>query len=166
MSTALKFETKFIETPIGKMIAAADDFSLLFLAFADNTNLNESTENKDNNNHILDRASVELEGYFEGKLQKFTLPINISGSPFQKNAWSELLKIPYGETRSYKSQASVMGKPAAYRAVANANGKNQIAIIIPCHRIIQSNGNLGGYNGGISRKQWLLDHEKRHYSGY
>ena len=83
------------------------------------------------------------------------------GSPFQKIVWEELMRITFGETRSYGDQAAAMGKPTAYRAVANANGANQLAIIIPCHRIINTNGELGGYGGGISRKKWLINHEKQ-----
>ena len=85
------------------------------------------------------------------------------GSDFQKSVWAALRKIPPGETRSYLDTAKAVGKPTAFRAVANANGANQLAIIIPCHRVINNNGELGGYGGGISRKQWLIDHEKKHY---
>lgn len=83
------------------------------------------------------------------------------GSDFQKKVWQELLKIPHGETRSYAAQVAAMGLPTAIRAVPNANGANQLAIIIPCHRIINSNGALGGYGGGLARKEWLLQHEKQ-----
>lgn len=83
------------------------------------------------------------------------------GSPFQKLVWEELISIPYGQTRTYAEQAAAIGKYKAYRAVANANGANQIAIVIPCHRIINSNGDIGGYGGGITRKQWLINHEKQ-----
>ena len=86
------------------------------------------------------------------------------GSPFQRQVWQVLCGIPYGETRSYAEEAISMGKPSAYRAVANANGANQLAIIIPCHRVIASDGTLGGYGGGIAVKQWLLEHEKRYGS--
>jgi O-6-methylguanine DNA methyltransferase len=84
------------------------------------------------------------------------------GSPFQKLVWNELLNIPYGETRSYLEEANAIGKPTSYRAVANANGANKLAIIIPCHRIINNNGEIGGYGGGIARKKWLLEHETRY----
>ena len=84
------------------------------------------------------------------------------GSDFQQKVWQALLKIPYGETRSYAAQAAAMGFPKATRAVANANGANQLAIVIPCHRIINSNGALGGYGGGVARKEWLLQHEAKY----
>ena len=108
-------------------------------------------------------ASVEqeLRAYFEGTLQKFKTPTQLLGSAFQKEVWQALLDIPYGQTRSYAEQATVMGKHSAYRAVANANGANQLALLIPCHRIINSNGDLGGYGGGLARKNWLIDHEKK-----
>lgn len=82
------------------------------------------------------------------------------GSPFQTEVWSRLLQIPTGHTSSYGEIAATMGKPTAYRAVAQANGANQLAIVIPCHRVINANGELGGYGGGLSRKQWLLNHER------
>jgi AraC family transcriptional regulator of adaptative response/methylated-DNA-[protein]-cysteine methyltransferase len=82
------------------------------------------------------------------------------GSDFQKSAWQALIQVPYGQTRSYLEQASIIGKPKAFRAVANANGANQIAIVVPCHRIINTGGELGGYGGGLQRKSWLINHEK------
>lgn len=106
-----------------------------------------------------------MELYFSGKLRQFNTPTHLIGSPFQKKAWLALIDIPYGETRSYLQQAKVIGNPSAYRAVANANGANQLAIVVPCHRIINANGELGGYGGGVNRKQWLLEHERRHIRG-
>jgi AraC family transcriptional regulator of adaptative response/methylated-DNA-[protein]-cysteine methyltransferase len=103
----------------------------------------------------------ELDQYFEGKLEQFTTPLFWLGSPFQRSIWEVLVKIPYGETRSYAEVAASIGKPSAVRAVATANGANQLAIIIPCHRVINKNGFLGGYGGGIVRKQWLINHEKQ-----
>jgi len=88
------------------------------------------------------------------------LPLVLSGTPFQKEVWNYLLTIPYGETRSYKQQAEAIDKPQSFRAVANANGKNHISILIPCHRVISSDGSLAGYGGGITRKEFLLNLEK------
>ena len=104
----------------------------------------------------------ELRFYFEGTLTEFKTPTHLLGSPFQQLVWRELLRIPCGQTRSYLEQAGAIGRHKAYKAVANANGANQLAVIIPCHRIINSNGSLGGYGGGLARKQWLLDHEQQH----
>ncbi len=101
----------------------------------------------------------ELKLYFSAKLTTFTTPIHLHGTDFQKKAWYELSKIPYGQTISYAEQASALGNNKAYRAVARANNTNQLAIIIPCHRVINNNGKLGGYTGGLHRKQWLIQHE-------
>jgi AraC family transcriptional regulator of adaptative response/methylated-DNA-[protein]-cysteine methyltransferase len=103
----------------------------------------------------------ELTLYFNGKLNKFATTLFFLGLPFQKRVWEELQKIPYGETRSYSDLAKAVKKPTAFRAVAQANGANQFAIIIPCHRVINKNGDLGGYGGGIVRKEWLINHEKQ-----
>ena len=111
---------------------------------------------------VLRSIESELKAYFEGTLKKFTTPLFLLGSSFQQRVWKELLKIPYGTTRSYAAQAASMGEPKAIRAVANANGANQLAIVIPCHRIINTNGALGGYGGGIARKEWLLKHEAKY----
>jgi AraC family transcriptional regulator of adaptative response/methylated-DNA-[protein]-cysteine methyltransferase len=108
----------------------------------------------------IDQIEQELAGYFERKLTEFKTPIKMLGSDFQKKVWGQLINIPYGETRSYLEQATLIGKPTAFRAVANSNGANQLAIIIPCHRIINANGNLGGYGGGVSRKEFLINLEK------
>ena len=106
---------------------------------------------------ILKLAKAELDAYFGGQLQVFTVPIEpFGGTPFQKGAWATLLKIPYGETRTYGEQAALMGQPRATRAVGAANGKNPISIIVPCPRVVGSNGSLTGYAGGIDAKRTLL----------
>ena len=102
----------------------------------------------------------ELSLYFAGKLSSFSAPLQIQGTPFQKSVWEELQKIPYGETRSYQEIAISLGKPTGYRAVAMANRANPFAIIIPCHRVIYKGGSLGGYAGGLEKKQWLLEQER------
>jgi len=105
----------------------------------------------------------ELNQYFEDKLQSFQTPLTFLGTPFQKQVWEELLKIPAGETRSYSEIAIAIGRPSAFRAVAQANGANQLALIVPCHRVINADGQLGGYGGGLTRKKWLLDHERERW---
>lgn len=102
----------------------------------------------------------ELERYFAGKLRQFTLPLDLRGTEFQRRCWRALLEIPYGETRSYAEQARAVGQPKAFRAVGLANHDNPIAIIVPCHRVIASNGKLAGYGGGLELKQKLLDLER------
>jgi len=106
--------------------------------------------------HLLKQ---QIDEYFEGKRTVFTVPLFTPGTDFQQSVWEVLQTIPYGSTRSYKQQAIAINKPEAVRAVANANGLNRISIIIPCHRVIGSDGNLTGYGGGLWRKKWLLEFE-------
>lgn len=169
MTTILK--TSWLDTPLGSMLAIADENSLFLLEFVDRRGLEREVERL----RIKTKAAIipgvtepinsikmELESYFGGSLTIFKTPLNLMGTPFQKVVWSELCQIPYGDTRSYAEQARAIEKKTAYRAVANANGANQLAIVIPCHRIINSNGELGGYGGGIARKKWLIDHEQQY----
>ena len=104
----------------------------------------------------------QLKKYLKGELQRFDCPLDFRGTPFEKKVWSELAKILYGETRSYKEIAKAIGHPKAFRAVGNANGKNPLPLIIPCHRVIESNGGLGGFGHGIKVKRQLLDFERIH----
>lgn len=108
---------------------------------------------------VLTKCAEELKRYFARRLKKFSIPILLSGSHFQKNVWKELRKLPIGSTVSYKQIAGRIGKPRAVRAVANAVGDNRIPILIPCHRVIAHDGGLGGYASGVRRKRWLLKHE-------
>lgn len=160
----------WLDTPLGSMLAISDEDALYLLDFVDRRSLERNIARlvgttKSNivpgKTKPLLSIEKEITSYFKGELHLFETPIYSVGSPFQKSAWDTLLRIPYGETRSYAEQASSIGKPSAYRAVANANGANQLAIVIPCHRIINSNGMLGGYGGGPSRKAWLLHHEDK-----
>jgi AraC family transcriptional regulator, regulatory protein of adaptative response / methylated-DNA-[protein]-cysteine methyltransferase len=165
----------WLDTPLGPMLVMSDEEALYLLEFVDRRGLEREVERL----RIKTKAVIipgvsnpitsiqdELNSYFNGTLQEFKTPLHLFGSPFQKMVWKELTRIPYGQTRSYFDQAKAIGKETSYRAVANANGANQIAIVIPCHRIINSNGDLGGYGGGITRKKWLLDHEKQKSSFY
>lgn len=102
----------------------------------------------------------QLDDYFKGKRQKFSLPLLLDGTEFQKTVWRQLQRIPFGQTASYGDVARAIGNPRAFRAVGNANNKNNIPIIIPCHRVIGSDGKMVGFGSGIWRKEWLLDHEK------
>ena len=108
----------------------------------------------------LDRLRDELRAYFDGTLKKFTVPVVTPGTPFQERVWSELRRIPYGQTRSYEEVARAIGATAAHRAVGRANGSNRVAIVIPCHRVVNKNGQLGGYGGHLWRKQALLRLER------
>lgn len=114
---------------------------------------------------LLQQASSQLAAYFQGELQQFDLPLAPAGTAFQRQVWQQLCQIPYGATQSYGALASTLGKPAAMRAVGAANGRNPIAIIVPCHRVIAADGRLTGYAGGLSHKVWLLQLEAAdHYS--
>lgn len=159
-----------LDTPIGSMLAIASNDALYVLDFVERRYLMSEIEwlNKKlkievtaGRNKIIDSIEKELQQYFAGELKKFKTPLFLLGSPFQKSVWQSLMKIPYGKIQSYSELATAVGKPKAFRAVANANGANLISIVIPCHRVINSNGNLGGYAGGVSRKEWLLNHEKK-----
>src|SRR5579871_2890653 len=111
---------------------------------------------------ILRQVTDQLRAYFAGELTEFDLPLDLQGTPFQKRVWEELLRIPYGETRSYSFVAGSIGAPKAVRAVGAANGQNPIPIVIPCHRVIGAGGSLTGYGGGLPLKRYLLDLEARH----
>lgn len=111
---------------------------------------------------LLSMTTIQLDEYFQGKRTTFSLPFKLTGTPFQLAVWKELQNIPYGQTTSYKEIAQKINKPKAYRAVGMANNKNPLPIIIPCHRVIGSNGKLIGYAGGLKLKNYLLELEKSH----
>ncbi len=161
----------WIETPLGPMVAVAGDEGLELLEFVDRRALEREVAAMRRRlgaaivpaaHPVLTDTSAQLREYFEGARQQFDLPLRQRGSEFQMNVWRALREIPYGETASYSDIALRVGSPAAVRAVGVTNGRNQIAIVVPCHRVIRSDGSLCGYGGGRWRKQWLLDHEKAH----
>ncbi|WP_262888195.1 methylated-DNA--[protein]-cysteine S-methyltransferase [Chryseobacterium gallinarum] len=162
-------DLKRIETILGTMIACADENGICLLEFSDRKALPTELKSisryynaniiQGENPHFT-TLEKELTEYFEGKRSIFTVPLSPVGTAFQKKVWEILQGIPYGSTRSYQEQADILGNPKSVRAVANANGLNKISIIIPCHRVIGSNGQLTGYGGGIWRKQKLLELEK------
>ncbi len=139
------------------MLALFDNERLCFLNFVDS--IYKSPEYIQQTSVTSQKLKEELEQYFSGNLKNFTIKTLVDGTTFQNKVWHGLLTIPYGKTISYKEQSEFIGCKSSFRAVANANGKNKIAIIAPCHRVIRNNGNLGGYAGGTNRKQWLLEHE-------
>lgn len=157
-------------TPLGPMFACATEEGICLLEFTERRML--EFEFRDiqkrlrakilyGNNPHFDTLQQQLKEYFDGKRKKFDIPLITPGTEFQQQVWNVLMKIPYGKTISYKEQAIKMKHIKAVRAVANANGYNRIAIIIPCHRVIGDDGNLKGYGGGVWRKQWLIDFEKK-----
>jgi AraC family transcriptional regulator, regulatory protein of adaptative response / methylated-DNA-[protein]-cysteine methyltransferase len=160
----------WIETALGPMLAVAGDAGLELLEFVDRRALEtELTALRrrlggaivPGGHPVLTATAAQLREYFEGTRQEFALPLRQTGSEFQLKVWRALREIPYGETCSYSDIARRVGSPAAVRAVGVTNGRNQLTIIIPCHRVIRSDGSLCGYGGGRWRKQWLLDHERR-----
>ena len=161
------FRSKNITTPIGEMLAIRTEKGLCLLEFLDGKttekqlkelgDIEEIIETEDD--ILLNNLEQELKLYFEGNLKEFKTPIDFIGTDFQKKVWKELVKIPFGETRSYKAQSIAVGDILAIRAVANANGKNKISILVPCHRVIGSDGSLTGFAGGKHRKQFLLELE-------
>lgn len=163
-------QAQWIETPLGAMLALADREGLHLLEFVDRRELeNEilalrkrtSAAIVPGTNVHLEKIAEELKNYFDGTSINFDVKIKIAGSLFEKNVWEFLQKIRPGETWSYAQMARNLGNPKAVRAVGRANGRNCLAIVIPCHRVIRSDGHLCGYGGGVWRKQWLLDHEQR-----
>lgn len=152
-------------TPLGPMVAAATEEALVLLEFADRRMLETQLERlagrldavyAPGRNDVLDRAEAELGEYLAGRRREFEVPVSTSGTEFQERVWRVLREIPYGETRSYTEQAERLGDPGAVRAVARANGDNRVAIVVPCHRVIGSDGRLTGYGGGLWRKRLLL----------
>lgn len=160
-----------VETGLGVMIAAATEKGVCMFEFADykllelelkqlSTTFNAPLVQGDNPH--LQTLKKQLEQYFEGERKDFDISLDLVGTEFQKQVWLSLLQVPYGHTTTYGKQAELLGKPSAVRAVANANGKNKISIILPCHRVIGADGTLTGYGGGMWRKKKLLEFEKKH----
>ncbi|GAB3487333.1 bifunctional transcriptional activator/DNA repair enzyme AdaA [Marinomonas epiphytica] len=162
-----------LTTPIGPMFICATEQGVCLLEFVDRRMLETEFEDlqkrlkaqivSGENSHIKQMKS-ELNEYFLGTRKHFDVPLDYPGTDFQKQVWEALGDIPYGQTASYQQQADHINNPKAFRAVARANGMNRIAIVIPCHRVIGKDGSLTGYAGGLERKRWLLDHEKKHTS--
>lgn len=162
-----------INSPLGDMIAGATDKGICFLEWHDRGGVERILSRVEKrykkplklgvSNHLL-KLQKELNNYFDQTLNKFLVPIDVNGTRFENNVWDALLKIPYGETRSYGEIAKELDNPGASRAIGRANGANYLSIIIPCHRVIESNGKLRGYGGGLSRKKFLLELENAAFS--
>lgn len=161
-------------TPLGPMLMGATEDGVCLLEFTDRrmleTQLRRLVERLDcayvpGTTEPGARLEAELDDYFAGRLQEFRTPLVTPGTAFQQRVWSALRSVPYGETRSYGEEARMIDAPTAVRAVARANGDNRIAIVIPCHRVVGSDGKLAGYGGGLWRKGWLLDHERAALAG-
>lgn len=157
-----------IETPLGTLVACATEENLCLLQFSDNKKLDAILKNiskhlqmeiVEKENTLLKNLKIQLQEYFNGKRTIFSIPMSPIGTDFQKSVWKVLQDVPYGKTISYQEQSILLHNPKAIRAVANANGQNKIVILLPCHRIIGTNGSLTGYSAGIWRKQKLLELE-------
>lgn len=158
----------WIETPIGTMLAVADPRALHILEFFDRkalpaelARLRDRTQSSISFGRLapINQIEGELRAYFDGQSASFSTVLARPGSAFTQQVWQELMTIPPGVTRSYAELATALGRPTAVRAVARANGANQVAIVIPCHRVVGSDGALTGYGGGLWRKRWLIEHE-------
>lgn len=167
-------KTTWFDTPVGLVVAVADDEVLYLLEYAKKINLERKTaiirKNLDarlekGHNPILESIKREMDLYFAGRLKRFETPIKLTGSSFQNSVWEELRTVPFGTTISYADLAASIGRPSAFRAVAQANGQNPLIIVVPCHRVINADGGIGGYQSGIAKKQWLLDFEKSILAG-
>ena len=165
----LPIQTRTFPSPLGKIIACATEQGLCLLEFVGSKSVEREQQDLKRllqremvvgDNIHLQQTEAELNEYFSGCRTQFSVALHTPATPFQAAVWQALQTIPYGKTVSYQEQANRIGKPTAVRAVANANGANRVSIIIPCHRVIGSDGSLTGYAGGLQRKQWLLAHER------
>ena len=144
----------YLETPLGLMEIQAIDTGIQAIGFV------ASRQRESGEHPLLKEAAGQLAAYFAGRLSRFDLPLSPQGTGFQRKVWSALQRVPYGQTASYGQIARQIGQPGAGRAVGAANGRNPVAIVVPCHRIIGANGTLTGYAGGLERKAWLLKLEQ------
>lgn len=155
----MSFYTTYCSSPVGLLKLQCTDKHILAVVFSEE-------EGIEHDQHpLLEQCQQELNEYFTGSRKVFDLPLGQEGTTFQNKVWDLLYQIPYGKTISYNALAKQYGDLKAIRAVASANGKNNIAIIVPCHRVIGSNRSLTGYAGGLWRKKWLLEHEAKYHAG-
>lgn len=158
-----------IDTPLGPMMAGATDTGICILEFTNRIRLEKEIDELQKilkttmipgRNAHLDQLEQELKAYFDGKRKTFDVSLHTPGNDFAQAVWNSLREIPYGKTCSYKEQAEKMNNPKAIRAIASTNGRNRLAIIIPCHRVIGTNGSMTGYAAGVDKKKWLLKFER------
>jgi methylated-DNA-[protein]-cysteine S-methyltransferase len=151
----------WVESPVGRLLLVADEDGLREIAFAGGRTAPVVDPSWTSGGALLREPVRQLQAFFAGELRDFDLPLNPQGTAFQRRVWKLLREIPFGETISYGELARRAGNPAASRAVGLANGSNPISIVVPCHRVIGSNGKLTGYGGGLENKRWLIDFERR-----
>ena len=171
MSKQITIYTIEINTPLGPMIGGTTTEGICLLEFINRIRLEKELVDLQKmlnaviiagRNQYSDQLEKEVGEYFEGKRKVFSVPVHTPGNEFSKSVWRMLMNIPYGQTWTYKKQAEMLNNPKAIRAIGTTNGRNRLAIIIPCHRVIGSNGSLVGYAGGIEKKKWLLNFEREH----
>ena len=155
-------EYEYLDSPIGRLLLVADAGGLHHIDFQRHDQGARLRPDWQRSRRFLGAAIEQLQAYFAGERLAFDLPLRASGTDFRRRVWSELVRIPYGETISYGDLARRVGDAGASRAVGAANGANPLPIVVPCHRVIGANGKLTGFGGGLPIKQWLLDHERRH----
>ena len=151
-----------LDSPVGPLLLRGDGEVLTGLYMQEQRHRPELPDGVERNDQAFRLVREQLRAYFAGKLREFALVLAGEGTAFQRKVWRALCKIPFGETESYGGLAKRIGNSNASRAVGLANGKNPIGIIVPCHRVVGANGSLTGYGGGLERKQWLLEHERRY----
>lgn len=154
--------TTTVDSPIGPLTVTAEGGALTGLHMHRQRHFPAIPATAERDDAALAPIVQQLEAYFAGELTAFELPMQLRGTAFQQRVWSALQEIPYGETISYGELARWVGNPGASRAVGTANGHNPVAIVVPCHRVIAADGGIGGYGGGLERKEWLLEHEVAH----
>ncbi len=159
--TGVTLYTYVDDTPVGRLLLTSDGDALTGLYFTDIGKALVPAEDWEEDDNAFKDVRRQLDEYFEGKREDFDIPLKMQGSPFQLAVWNALREIPYGHTASYRDVATRIGKPNAVRAVGTTNGRNPIAVIVPCHRVIGANGSLTGYAGGMDAKRLLLDLESR-----
>jgi len=152
------FRRTEVASPVGRLVLVARGEAICWVGWRDDTR-GMPTSRSDGNVPVLARAVLQLEEYFAGRRRSFDVPLAPSGTAFQQRAWAELRRIPFGEVITYGEQARRMGEPRAVRAIGAANGRNPIAIFVPCHRVVGSDRHLTGFAGGLRAKRWLLERE-------
>ncbi len=157
----MRYSTYYL-SPVGPLEIQADDAAVLGVFFSDTKKRAPTQPVSDTIPPVLQQCLHELTEYFAGTRQTFSVPYRLEGSDFRLSVWQELARIPYGQTITYGEQARRLGNAKAIRAVGTTNGANPIGIIVPCHRVVESNGDLVGFGGGLSVKRWLLNHERQY----
>lgn len=162
MDVRERLSSAVMSSPVGKLALISSSRGLVAIEFSAKppTRWNGLKVETDPEQPHICSAAAQLEDYFDGCRQKFNLSLDLRGTPFQLAVWKSLSKIAFGTTISYAQEAALVGRPTAFRAVGNANGKNPIPIVLPCHRVVASDGTLGGYSAGLPKKKWLLAHEQ------